>query len=260
MMDTLLPREDPDVASAFTDLARRRWEVLTGYRATAVERTDDGVVVHAETAGGDTATATGDELLVAAGRRPNTDTVAAEAGGIETDDRGFVVTDDYLATSAENVWAVGDVVGRGPHLFKHAADYEVEVAIDNVLGRTQRALDYTAMGHAVFTDPQVGGVGATESALREAGTEYVVGRAAFADTAMGRAKGLEHGFVKVLAAPDGAILGCHVLGYEASTLVHEAILAMRLGGTVQDVSDAIYVHPSLSKVVWKAFRDAADGL
>jgi len=87
------------------------------------------------------------------------------------------------------------------------------------------------------------------------GREYVVGRADYADSAMGRAKKLEDGFVKVLAAPDGKILGCHVIGYEASMLVHEAVVAMRTGVTVDEVADTIHAHPTLGKVVEAAFRD-----
>jgi dihydrolipoamide dehydrogenase len=111
------------------------------------------------------------------------------------------------------------------------------------------------MPHTIFTEPQIAGVGATEEDLGDAGTEYVVGRAEYGDSAMGRAKKLDHGFVKVLAAPDGNILGAHAIGYEASTLLHEAVLAMRTGATVDDVAGAIHAHPTLSKVVEAAFRD-----
>jgi dihydrolipoamide dehydrogenase len=113
------------------------------------------------------------------------------------------------------------------------------------------------MPHTIFTEPQIAGVGATEEELDEAGTDYVTGRANYADSSMGRAKKLDHGFVKVLAAPDGEILGAHGMGYQASTLLHEAVVAMRAGLTVDDVADTIHAHPALSKIVKAAFEDAA---
>jgi dihydrolipoamide dehydrogenase len=256
MLPSLVPREDPDVAAAFTEIASERHAVYTGHRATSVESDGDGVTVHAETEDGDTVAVTADDLLVALGRRPNTDTLDVEAGGIETDDRGFVVTNDRLETSAENVWAQGDIADNA--MFKHSGDYETQVTIANVVHGEDRTADFTAMPHAIFTEPQMAGVGATEDELREAGTDYVVGRADLPETPMGRAKKLDHGFVKVLAAPDGEILGCHILGHEASTMLHEVVVAMRTGsGHVTDITDTIHAHPSLNKVVEYAFDDVS---
>jgi mycothione reductase len=256
MMDTLVPREDPDVAEAFTEVARRRHDVYTSHRATSVEAAGDGVRVHAETEDGESVAVGGDDLLVALGRRPNTDAIDAGAAGIETDDDGFIVTDDRLETSAENVWAQGDIADNA--MFKHSGDYETQVTIDNVVHGRDRAADFTAMPHAIFTEPQMAGVGKTEDELRAEGREYVVGREDLPGTPMGRAKKLDDGFVKVLAAPDGEILGCHVLGYEASTMIHEVVVAMRAGsGHVTDVTDTIHAHPALNKVVEYAFGDVA---
>ncbi len=256
MMDSLVPREDEAVAETFTDIASERHEVHTGHRATAVEQDGDGVTVHAETEDGEAVAVSGSDLLVALGRRPNTDTLDVEAGGIDTDDRGFVVTNDRLETSADGVWAQGDIADNA--MFKHSGDYETEVTIANVVRDGDRTADLSAMPHAIFTEPQMAGVGETEGALREAGRDYVVGREELPTTPMGRAKKLEEGFVKVLAAPDGEILGCHILGYEASTLLHEVVVAMRSGtGTVADITDTIHAHPTLNKVVEYAFDDAA---
>ena len=267
MMDSLVPREDEALAETFTDIARRRHDVYTGHRATAVEEnggeTEEGsdapaggVTVHAETEAGNEVAVSGDELLVALGRRPNTDDLDVAAAGIETDDRGFLETDEYLATTAANVWALGDVAGN--QMFKHSGDYETRRLIRTVVHDDPTPVDYTAMPHAIFTEPQMAGVGETEGALREAGTEYVVGRQSLPETPMGRAMKLEEGFVKVLAAPDGEILGVHVLGHEASTMIHEAVVAMRTGsGTVDAITDTIHAHPTLNKAVEYAFQDAA---
>jgi dihydrolipoamide dehydrogenase len=257
MMDSLVPREDPEVAEAFTDIARGRHEVYTGHRVTAVEPDGDGVRVHAETEGGETVAVEGDELLVALGRRPNTDTLNVEAAGIGTDGDGFVVTDDQLRTSADNVWAQGDIADNA--MFKHSGDHETEVAVANVVHEEGATAEFTAMPHAIFTEPQMAGVGRTEADLQDAGVDYEVGRQSLPETPMGRAKKLEEGFVKVLAAPDGEVLGCHMLGYEASTMIHEVVVAMRsAGGDVSDITGVIHAHPTLNKAVQYAFEDAAE--
>jgi dihydrolipoamide dehydrogenase len=257
MMDSLVPREDPDVSSTFTEIAEQRHEVYTGHRATAVEAQGDTVTVHAETEAGDEAAVSGDELLVALGRRPNTDTLQVDAAGIEMDDRGFIITNDHLETSADGVWAQGDIADNA--MFKHSGDYETQVTIENVVHDGEREADFTAMPHAIFTEPQMAGVGKTEAELAEAGQEYVVGREELPSTPMGRAKKLEEGFVKVLAAPDGEIFGCHMLGYEVSTMIHEVVVAMRAGsGDVTDITETIHAHPTLNKVVEYAFEDATE--
>ncbi len=253
--DVLLNREDWEVAAEFTDIAAERHTVLTGHRATGVEMEGETIAVRAENGDGNRATVTGEKLLLAVGRRPNTDQLGLEHTAIETDERGFLETNEYLETTAEQVWAQGDVAGH--FQFKHAGDFETRHAIDAVVYGEREAVDYTAMPHAVFAEPQIGAVGETQQSLEDVGAAFVVGRARLEDTAMGRAKGLK-GIAKVLAAPDGEILGFHVLGHEASTLVHEAVIAMRSGsGTVWDVAEAIHAHPTLSKVVEAAFRNAA---
>ena len=196
----------------------------------------------------------GSELLVALGRRPNTDQLNTAAAGIETDDRGFITTDNQLRTSAENVWAQGDIADNA--VFKHSGDYETQVTIENVVHEGERTAEFDAMPHAIFTEPQMAGVGATEQELRENGADYIIGKQFLPQTPMGRAKKLEHGFVKVLASPAGDILGCHILGYEASTMIHEVVVAMRSAdGTVEAVTDVIHAHPALNKAVQYAFED-----
>lgn len=254
MEDTLLPREDSDVAERFTDIAEQRHDVYTGYRATRVSREDNGVAVHAEELDGDQTTVEAEELLVAVGRKPNTDTLNLEATNVETDDRGFIRTNQYLETTAENVWAQGDIAGN--FMFKHSGDYETKYMIKNAVLDEKQPIDYTATPHAIFTEPQIAGVGRTEDELQQDGEDYVVGTARFSESAMGRAKKLQHGFVKVLASPEGKILGCHIIGYDATTLIHEAVVAMRNDVSVDAAADTIHAHPTLSKVMESAFRDS----
>lgn len=268
--ETLVSREDTAVAETFTQIASERHEVHTGYRASEVTESNGQITVTAETenseAQSDSGTQSddeeleveGDALLVALGRQPNTESINLEATSIETTDEGFIETDEHLQTSVENVWAMGDIADNA--MFKHSGDYEGEVVIDNVARGTERTADFTGQPHAVFTEPQIGAVGQTESALAEADREYVVGRAEFTDTAMALALQLEKGFAKILADPETReILGCHIIGHEASVLVHEVTPAVRHGLTVDDLANTlIHAHPALSKVILKACTDVPD--
>lgn len=252
MLDTLVPREDNEIADAFTDIARERHTVHTGFQVSAVEQSGSEIVVSAESEDGDDLTVQGDELLVGLGRRPNTDMINLEATGIETNDNGFIVTDDQLRATVDSVWAMGDIADNG--MFKHSGDYEGEVVTDNVARAKNRTADFTALPHAVFTEPQIGAIGPTESELDDADREYVVGRAEYTDTAMSRALKLDHGFVKVLADPaTSEILGCHIIGHEASMLIHEVTPALRYGITADELANTlIHAHPAMNKVVMKA--------
>ena len=257
----LLPEADEQVAAAFTDRYAERFTLHTGHAATAVSQSNGEVTVEAQpyeygedagiVEGEDGVSVTGDELLVAAGRVPNTDVLNVEATGVETDERGFVETDEYLQTTAEGVWALGDIVGE--YLLKHSANHEARTAALNIFGDELHPVDYSAMPFAVFASPEVAGVGALEEDLQSDGRDYAVNTYQYGDTARGDAMKAD-GFVKVLIDPSGEILGCHIIGPEASTLIQEVVVAMKSGsGTVQDIRDAVHIHPALPEVVQRAF-------
>lgn len=255
MMDTLLPRGDVDVRETFTEVAATKYTVHTGTRVTLVSETSDRITVQAEAADGETIEVTGDDLLVAAGRKANADVLNVEAAGIDTDDSGNIETNEYLETTAENVWAFGDVISEQP--FKHAANLEATYVVKNAFGGQQEPVDYTGMSHAIFASPQVASLGRTEEELDESGRDYVTGRHPYKGTAMGTALKDDTGFVKVFADPENnEILGCHIIGPEASALIHEVVVAVMAGsGTTTDIANAIYIHPALSEVVQRAFAD-----
>ena len=255
--EQLVPREDDAISEIVTDSLEKYVDVYTGYEAAAVEETGSAVVVTAEPSDDDTdgsADLEAEDLLLATGRRPNTDTLNLEATGVETDDGEHVVVDDRLETTCDGIWALGDVVGEQP--FKHAADYEATTVSANVLDDAGRAVDYTAIPHAIFTDPQVASVGRTESELADAGREYESATVPFDVAPLGMIMDADDGLAKVLAAPDGEILGCHVAGPQASTLIQEVVVAMESAdGTVEDVADPVHVHPALSEVIYAAFDE-----
>lgn len=252
--DALIDNQDDDISETFTSIFEGKYDVYTGYEATTVSQADGTIAVQAESADGNEIEVTGDELLVATGREPNTDTLAVENAGIETDDQGFVKTNEYLETTAENVWALGDIAGKP--LFKHAADLEARYVATNALEDETQEVDYTGLSHAVFSSPQVAHLGKTEQELEESNTDYASGRYEYADAPMGMALKAEDGFVKVLADPeDGTILGCHILGPHASMLIHEVVGVVSNGGTTTDVTELIHVHPALNEVLRGAFED-----
>ncbi len=276
--DLLVPREDADVSAAVTESLEAYCDVYTGYEAASVDRSESGVTVTAEPADdesdADAVELTGDDLLLATGRRPNTDTLDLEKTGVETDDDGYVETDDRLETTADGVWALGDVLGTQP--FKHAADYESEVVAANVLANGEaprasdsraaaprddagREVDYRTVPHAIFTNPRVASVGQTEAELEDEGREYETVTEPYVAAPLGMILEADDGFVKAISAPDGEILGCHIVGPQAATLLHEVVVAMdSADGTVDDVAGPVHVHPALNEVVYAAFDDLSD--
>ncbi len=260
----LLPNADEEVATAFTENYGERFDVQTGYAATSASEVDGEITVEAlpyeydddgedgsVIEDGERLTVTSDELLVAAGRVPNTDTLDLENTAVETDDEGFVETDEYLRTDAEGVWALGDIVGE--YLLKHSANHEARAVMRNLFGDEPEPVDYSAMPFAVFGSPEVAGVGATESDLRAEGVAYATNSYRFDETARGDAMHAD-GFVKVLIDLEGEILGCHIVGPDASTLIQEVVTAMTAGsGTVRDIRESIHIHPALPEVVQRAF-------
>ena len=257
----LLPEADEEIAAAFTERFAERFTVHTGHTAAAVTEEGGEIAVEARpyeygedpsvVADAESVTVTGEELLVAAGRTPNTDLLNVEAAGVETDGAGFVETDESLRTTAEGVWALGDIVGE--YLLKHSANHEAQTVARNILGEELRPVDYTAMPFAVFAAPEVAGVGEREERLRANGRAYATNTYRYEDTARGDAMHAE-GMVKAIIDLEGEILGCHIVGPEASTLIQEVVVAMKAGsGTVQDIRESVHVHPALPEVVQRAF-------
>ena len=254
--DRLVSREDGDVSEAVTHALEDRLEVYTGHEAVAVSPGNDGKSVSLTIDAGDhePVDLSAEHLLLATGRWPNTDTLALEETSVKTDDDGYVETDEFLKTDAENVWALGDVVGTHP--FKHTADYEARCVTTNVLEDSQRPVDYTNLPHAIFTSPQVGSVGRTEAELDDEGVEYESALVTYDAAPLGLILQKPNCFVKVLSEPDGTILGCHVVGPQASTMIHEVVVSLQHGtGMVDDIADTVHVHPALNEVLLAAFDE-----
>ncbi|GAA1637042.1 dihydrolipoyl dehydrogenase family protein [Georgenia ruanii] len=238
----LLPREDPDVAAAVADVLRGQGvDLRLGVRATAVRRDGQGAVV----ALSDGTEATGAELLVATGRTPVTADLNLAAAGVELTDRGFVVVDDHLRTTADHVWAAGDVAGSPQ--FTHASwnDFRILKALltGGEASTAGRLVPYT-----VFTTPELARVGMTETQARAAGRDVKVARLDVA--AIPRAKTLRMGQGTWKAVVDGAtdeILGVALLGHSAGEVVAAVQMAMLGHLTYQQVRDAVITHPTMAE-------------
>ena len=248
----LLSDEDDDVSSRFTQAYARRFDLRLDADVTGVERRGSEVVLRLDR-GGEADEVIGDVLLVATGRIPNTDLLDARAGDIELDGEGFVETDEYMRASVPGVWALGDIVGE--YMLKHSANLEAAYVAHNLLHPDDlRPVDYHAMPHAIFGSPQAASVGLLERDARERGQRHVVATYEYDQTAFGSSIEDHDGFVKVLADPEtGEILGCHILGADASTLIQGVANLIRSRLSVDVMRRAIFVHPALPEVVQAAF-------
>ncbi|KAG2374517.1 hypothetical protein C9374_010801 [Naegleria lovaniensis] len=205
-----------------------------------------------------------DALLVAAGVKPNTDILQCEKAGIKLTKDGFVEVDKYLrSVSAPNVWALGDIAGN--YLFRHNANFESEYLMETVISKMSEPypIDHTGMPHAVFANPQIAGVGLTEQECREKGLNFVSVKNNYSASAMGMALLSDEGFVKLIVERGTRrILGCHIIGHEASTLVHQVGVLFRIegGAKLDDLLNCIYIHPALNEIVRNAARKAKQAL
>ncbi len=250
--DRLLRAEDDDVSTLYTELARERWALRLDTLVTRLEPDGDGVRAHLD----DGSTVAADLLLVAVGRRSNSDLLDLDRAGVEVDARGLVVVDDQQRTNVEGVWALGDV--SNTFQLKHVSNAEARTIRHNLRHPDDLvATDHVNVPSAVFSHPQVASIGLSEADALARGIPHVVGRYDYGGTAYGWAMEDETSFAKVLADPvTGLILGAHVLGPQASVLLQPIVQAMSLGQRAHDVARGQYwIHPALTEVVENALLD-----
>ncbi|MDP3698801.1 MAG: dihydrolipoyl dehydrogenase [Nanoarchaeota archaeon] len=247
----LVPREDQEVSNLITDLWKKKHTVFTSADVLKVEKQRSGVTVTVKV-GNSTKKITAEKLLVATGVNPNSDTLQLQKTSVKVNDKGFISVNRFMETNVKNIWALGDIAGV--YLFRHSANLEAEYVLNHVLG-TKKAVDYYPMPHAIFTSPEIAGVGLTEQEAQQQKKQYVVGKAYYKDTGKGFAIGEKNGFVKLIVDKKSKeILGCHILGPEASVLLHEVCIAMKAGKNkaLELLRNTIHVHPALSEVVQRA--------
>jgi mycothione reductase len=269
--DVLIPDEDEEISKKFTEIFSKKYNIYLDCETESVSNKDDGdsrskFHVLAKNSSGKHIELESDELLIAAGRIPNSDTLDLEKTGVKVNKKGFIITDRNLETNVKGIFALGDAIGR--YLFKHSANHEAQFASYNILHpNSMIRVSYYAMPHAIFSSPQVAGVGFTERELKEGQeknknnsgiTEYQKSIYPYINTAMGQALEDRDGFVKLLVSKkDRKILGCHIIGSEASILIHEVLVAMKANAndgvnTIDNITKTIHIHPALSEVVARA--------
>ena len=250
-LDRILPGMDGEVAKQFQRILEKQgFTFQLGSKVTKVETGKKGATVTVEpAAGGEAKTLNADIVLVAIGRRPNTDGLGLDKAGVATE-RGRVVIDDHFKTNVAGIYAIGDVV-RGPMLAHKAEDEGVAVA--EIIAGKHGHVNYDAIPGIVYTAPEVAAIGKTEEELKAAGVAYKVGKFPF--TANGRARAMRHtdGFVKVLAdAATDRVLGCHIIGPHAGDLIAEVTVLMEFGGSSEDLARTCHAHPTLAEAVKEA--------
>ena len=258
--DVLLGTEDADVAKRFTQLLSRRVDVRLNSSVERVEDTGDGGVrVHIKGSEEESEPLDGEVLLVATGRTPNGDTLDLARGGIDVDDDGLIMVDSYQRTSADGVFALGDVSSR--QQLKHIANSDARVVQHNLLHpESMISSDRRFIPRAVFSMPQVASVGLTEAEAAERGIDYVVSVQDYGETASGWAMEDTDHFVKVIAdARSKLLIGAHVVGPQASSLIQPLIHAMSFEQAAPEVARRQYwIHPAMTEVIENALLGVSD--
>ena len=228
-----------------------------GTKVTGAETLKTKVKLTVEpAAGGDAETIDCDTVLVSIGRRPFTDQLGLDEAGVKTTDRGFVEIDEHFQTNVEGIYAIGDCV-RGPML-AHKAEDEGVAAAEIISGESGH-VNYDVIPGIVYTWPEVASVGKTEEQLKEEGVDYRIGKFPFSANGRARAANETDGFVKLLAdAKTDRVLGAHILGPDAGTLIHEIVVGMEFGASAEDIARTCHGHPTLSEAVKEAAL-AVDG-
>ncbi|HUB96243.1 MAG TPA: FAD-dependent oxidoreductase, partial [Stellaceae bacterium] len=257
-LDRITPGMDAEISKALQRvLTKQGIEFRLGMKVLEARHGANGTVVAIErAAGGAREEIVADAVLVSIGRRPYTDGLGLETVGIARDNRGRIMIDKHYATNVPGIYAIGDVIA-GPMLAHKASDEGAAVA--EIIAGEKPELDYDAIPAVIYTAPEVASVGKTEEELKEAGIAYRVGKFPFTANPRARANADTEGFVKVLAAAsDDRVLGVHIIGPDAGTIIAEAALAMEFGASAEDIARTCHAHPTLNEALKEAAL-AADG-
>ena len=259
MLPRLVPVEDEDVSKELERYFKKQGiRCETGAKASNIEKTGKGVKLTATLANGKDEVMEFDKLLIAVGRKPNTEKCGLENTAVELD-RGFVKVNQFQQTGEPGVYAIGDIVAGTPQL-AHVATMEGMVALDHMTGRQAIPVNKTRIPGATYTEPGIGSVGLTEKQAKEQGFDVKVGKFPFVGNSKATIVGHHEGFVKVVSDTKfGEILGVHIIGPQGYELISEAVLAMEAEATVDTLVHTIHAHPTLYEAVGEAFN-AVNGM
>ena len=254
MLPRIVPLEDEDISKELERVFRKRKiRVETGARAGDIRKTGHGVSLALTTKDGKQEQLEAEKLLVAVGRKPNSEKIGLENTKVALD-RGFIVVDQFQRTAEPGVYAIGDVVAGTPQL-AHVATREGMIAVAHMAGKPAVPINRNRIPSCTYTEPGIASVGMTEAQARAAGRKVKIGRFPFAGDSRATILGHHEGFIKVVASePHGEILGVHIIGPEGFELVAEAVAAMEAEATVDVMMQAIHAHPTLYEAVGEAFN------
>ena len=244
----LILHEDEDISAAVKEILESEGiDIRLGAECIAFEPAEKGAFVHTHCDAGDPKVH-GSHVLLAVGRRPNTDDLGLEKAGVQTDERGYIVVDDELRTSIPGIWAMGDCNGKGA--FTHTSYNDFEIVVANLLDHDPRRVSDRIQAHALYIDPPLGQVGMTEAEVRKTGKPALIGTRPM--TKVGRAveKGESKGFMKVLVdAESKKILGAAILGTGGDEAIHCILDVMYSGGPYTLLQRAMHIHPTVSELI-----------
>jgi mycothione reductase len=255
----LVPDEEPEVSEALKKALGRRMEIHTNTEVVDIKKSDRGVTVTTRDDKGKRLEHSAQYLLLACGRKSNADLLQVENTGIKTDERGYIVVDEFFETAKKDIWAFGDAIGK--KMFRHSANHEAELVWHNAVHGKKSRLNYLTVPHAVFSCPEIASVGLTEQeAVKLMGKhEVLVGKAMYSDVARGEAMRETEGFTKAIVhRKSGKVLGYHIIGPQASVLIQEVVNVMAAESNLWAVAKGMHIHPALSEVVLKAFGKLAE--
>ncbi len=256
--ERLVPNMEPEISHVLERALSRRMKIYTNTGAVEVRHTSTGdIVVGKNRETGKEQEFKGERVLVATGRRSNADVLQVEKTGVKTDERGFIVVNDYLETSKPRIWALGDVIGK--EMFKHTANREAQIAWQNAIRPDQKQkMEYHAVPYAVFSYPQIAGVGMTQVEA-EKDHDILVGVARYSDVAKGEAMMEEEGFAKAIVEKETyRILGYHIIGPYAPILIQEVVDIMAIGGNMWTLAQGMHIHPALTELIVSALGSLSD--
>jgi pyruvate/2-oxoglutarate dehydrogenase complex dihydrolipoamide dehydrogenase (E3) component len=245
----LLEQEDTDISEAVQQvLEDETLDVRLETEATAVHADPGGVTVRVEASAAGEEELRGSNLLLAIGRRPNSDDLDLESAGVETDERGYVKVDDRLSTGVEGIWALGDVNGRGA--FTHTAYDDHEIVADTLLGEGKRSLRDRVDAHAVYIDPPLGRVGLTEAQARQTGRHTLLAKMPMSGVARARERGETHGLMKILVdGESNRFIGATIFGIGGDEVVHNILNLMYADAPYQRLRSRMGIHPTVSELL-----------
>jgi len=252
VLPEILSTEDEQVSELIHSVfVKKGIDIFTGSRVEDFKRTTGKF--ECAISGGKKVTA--EKILISVGRKPNTKGIGLEKAGVSVDDRGYIKVNSRFETSAEGIYAIGDVIG-GLQL-AHVASKEGKVAVSNIAGKAEE-INYDAIPWAIFTSPEIGTVGLNEKQAKEKDIEVCTGIFPFSHNSKAYIEGETEGFMKIVTRSDtGEILGGQVVGPGASDIIHEVAVAMNGELLVDDIASTVHAHPTLSEIVMETAEDCS---